>query len=393
MKTKSLAAAVLRDCEELLRELVSLPTPGTREDAGQRVVAKRLAEVCDHVGTNVHGNVLGVIGEGAATRLLLTAHIDEVAIMISHIDERGFLYFAPLGGSKPDALVGQRITIHSRGGPVPGAVGRRPGPAPKEEILAKDLWIDIGAHSRTEAARLVTPGDPATVNLGLERLVGDGVAGRGLDDRAGVAAMIAAMRIVSRQKRRLKVSVYALSATQEEAGQHRGAAVGAFAIRPHVCLVMDLGYATDCPQSDPRESGVVRLCGGPIVSVSLTTNRRVNRMLAAAAGARGVPLQYAVEPRSTGTDGDTIASSGPGVATGVVSIPGRYMHSPSEVISLTDLAWTAELVAEFALRLPKAPDFRPFPEVADARKPPGVGHGAPGGGSVDDGAGGCKRKR
>lgn len=356
--------AVVRECEALIEKLVNVPTPGTYEDAGQKIVANYLSSYCDAVNTDVHGNVLGVINPAAATKLLLTAHIDEIAMMVTHIDESGFLSIAPVGGSRPDALVGQRVSVHSSKGPVPGVIGRKPGTAPKGEIEFCELRIDIGTTGRQESTALVSPGDTATVISGFERLASDSVTGRGLDDRAGVAAMLAAMKIIASQRSRLNVGVYALSATQEEGGQHRGALTGTFALQPQACLAIDVGYATDCPQSDKQKNaGSVYLRGGPMLSISLTTSRVVNRLVRTVAAEHKIPLQVSVEPRLTGTDGDVIASTGKGVATGVISIPCRYMHSPSEIVALSDVAMTAELVAAFALALPQNPDFRPFPTL------------------------------
>ncbi len=347
-------------CEDLLEKLIALPTPGTNEDAGQKLVMKALRPLCDRVETDIYGDVLGVVNEKAPTRVLLAAHVDEIGLMVSNVDDRGFVQVNLMGGSRPDALVGQRMHVHTAKGPVLGVVGRKPGNAPKEEIKTEDLYLDIGATNRAEAAALVRPGDTVTCVCSFDRLSGDRATGRGLDDRAGVAAVVRAMEIIRRERRRLKVAVYGLSNVQEEGGRFRGAAVSAFRIMPQAALAVDVCYARDFPKMETRLSGDCKLSGGPTLSLSLTVNRVVNRMLEAAAEAKKIPLQYAVEPTATGTDGDAIATIGPGVATGVVSIPCRYVHSPSEVISLVDLDWTAELIAEFVLRLPARPDFRPI---------------------------------
>jgi endoglucanase len=347
-------------CEQFLKELVSLPTPGTFEDQGQKLVRSRLTALCDRVETSIYGDVLGAVNEGAETKLLLAAHVDEIGLVVSNVDDKGFVQLNLMGGSRPDALVGQRLRVHAAKGPVLGVIGRKPGNAPKEEIKVEDLYLDIGASTRAEALKLVRPGDTATCVFGLDRLGGDRVAGRGLDDRAGVAAVVRAMEIIGRERKRLKVAVCALSNVQEEGGKFRGAATSAFRVMPQAALAVDVCHARDFPKMETRLSGDCRLSGGPTLSLSLTTNRVVNRMLESAAKARKIPLQYAVEPSATGTDGDAIASMGPGVATGVVSIPCRYVHSPSEVISLRDLDQTAELIAEFALRLPAKPDFKPI---------------------------------
>jgi endoglucanase len=220
--------------------------------------------------------------------------------------------------------------------------------------------VDIGAGTRAEALRLVRLGDTATCAPGFDRLGGDRVAGRGMDDRCGVVAVLEAMRLIRADRRRPKVAVCALSNVQEEGGKFRGSTVCAFRLTPHAALAVDVVPSRDYPKTEVQQSGECRLGGGPTLSLSLTANRAVNRMLESAAKARRIRLQYSIEPGATGTDGDAIATVGPGVATGVVSIPCRYVHSPSEVISLRDLEDTARLIAEFALRLPAQPDFKPF---------------------------------
>ncbi len=344
----------------LLEKLIKLPSPGTREDAGQKMVLGHMRRLCDRVETDIYGNVLGGINDKAPVKLLLAAHIDEIGLMVSNIDSRGFVQVNLMGGSRPDALVGQRVQVHTDKGPVPGVVGRKSGGAPKEEITVKDLYLDIGASSRSEAAKRVRQGDTVTCTCNFDRLGGDRVAGRGLDDRCGVIAVLEALRIIKANRRKLKVGVWGLSNTQEEGGKFRGATVSAFRLQPQVALAIDVIPARDYPKTITQLAGDIDLGKGPTISLSLTANRVVNQRLDAAAKARRIPIQYAVEPGFTGTDGDAIASVGPGVATGVVSIPCRYVHSPSEVISMNDLEATAKLIAEFALRLPAKPSFKPF---------------------------------
>jgi len=350
----------MTNCEKLLKSLVSLPTPGTLEDAGQKLVMRELGKTCDRVETDIYGDVLGIVNEKAPTRVLLAAHVDEIGLMVSNIDEKGFVQVNLMGGSRPDALVGQRMVVYTAKGPVPAVVGRQSGGAPKEEITVKDLYLDIGAASRSEAARRVAAGDMAVPACTYDRLGGDRAAGRGFDDRAGVVAIIEAMRLIKAGRRRPKVAVCALSNVQEEGGRFRGATVSAFRLQPQAAVAVDVVPSRDYPKTITQLAGNIDLGAGPTVSLSLTANRKVNRLLAAAAKARRIPLQYAAEPTATGTDGDAIASVGPGVATAVVSIPCRYVHSPAEVISLKDLGDVARLLAEFVLRLPARPNFKPF---------------------------------
>lgn len=341
---------------ELLEELVSRPSPGTMEDPVQERVLAHFKRLCDRTETDLLGDVVGVLNEKAETRLLLVAHVDEIGLMISRIEEKGFLRVRALGGCRPDAMVGQRVAVHTARGAVPGVVGRTIGPAPKTEIKTEDLWLDIGTLSRKDAEKLVCVGDPVTPSCTLERLHGDRVTGRGLDDRAGVAVLLAALRLVRADRRKPKVAVYALSSVQEEGGRFRGALTRAFDIDPHASIVVDVADSQDYP----GRTGQFRIGDGPLISKSLTVNRKVNNLLVKSARAKKIPYTFTAEPQATGTDGDVIASSRGGTAVGVVSIPTRYIHSPSEVLSLKDLELTARLIAEFVLRLPSKPDFRPL---------------------------------
>jgi endoglucanase len=347
-------------CEKLLEKLIKLPTPGTREDAGQKLVLREMRAVTDRVETDIYGDVLGVINEKAGTKVLLAAHVDEIGLVVSNVDAKGFVQVNLMGGSRPDALIGQRMYVHTEKGPVLGVVGRKSGGAPKEEITVKDLYLDVGATSKAEGLKVVKPGDTITCACDYDRLGGDRAVGRGMDDRCGVVAVLEAMRIIKANRRRLKVAAYGLSNVQEEGGRFRGATVTAFRVRPDAALAVDVVPSRDYPKTITQLAGDINLSGGPTISLSLTANRVVNKLLEKAAKAKRIPLQYAVEPGSTGTDGDAIASVGPGVATGVVSIPCRYVHSPSEVISLKDLQSVAKLIAEFVLRLPAKPSFKPF---------------------------------
>lgn len=350
----------MTNLERLLEKLIGLPTPGTLEDAGQKFVLRELRKTCERVETDIYGDVLGVVNAKAPTRVLLAAHIDEIGLMVSNIDAKGFVQVNLMGGSRPDALVGQRMVIYTAKGPLPAVIGRLSGGAPKEEITVKDLYLDIGAPNRAAAAKLVSAGDMVVPACTYDRLSGNRVAGRGFDDRAGVVAILEAMRLIKADRRRPKVAVCALSNVQEEGGRFRGATVSTFRLEPQVAIAVDVVPSRDYPKTITQLAGDIDLDGGPTISLSLTANRKVNRMLEAAAKAKRIPLQFAAEPGSTGTDGDAIASVGPGVATGVLSIPCRYVHSPSEVISLKDLGNTARLLAEFVLRLPARPNFKPF---------------------------------
>jgi len=168
------------------------------------------------------------------------------------------------------------------------------------------------------------------------------------------------MRLIKNSRRRPRVAVYLLSSVQEEGGSSRGARIAASGISPHAAVAVDVVPSTDYPGTATDLSGNIKLGGGPTLSLSMTSNRKINEMITAAARSAKIPIQSSVEPVSTRTDGDAIASVGSGVATGVLSIPCRYVHSPAEVISMTDLEKVARVLAAFVMKMPAEPDFRPF---------------------------------
>jgi endoglucanase len=346
---------------EFLESLLTAPGPSGYEQPVQAVVRQYAAAFADEVRTDVHGNVIATVNPGSPLRVMLAGHCDQIGMVLSHIDDQGFLYAQTIGGWDPQQLVGQRMTVWAASGPLPAVISRKPihlltPEERKQVVLEKDLWLDIGARSKDEARELVRIGDPVTLELGVRYLRNDLACGPGMDNRTGVWVVLEALRRCRDDP--LPCSVHAVSTVQEEVGL-RGARTSAFGLDPHVALAVDVTHATDCPTIDKRQQGDVCLGGGPVVFRGPNMNATLVERLIAAAGARDIACQLSAIGRASPNDANPLQVNRSGVATGLISIPNRYMHSAVETVSLRDLDTAADLLAECIRQLKPGDCFIP----------------------------------
>jgi putative aminopeptidase FrvX len=340
---------------DLLRSLLTAAGPSGYEAAPSRVWRAVAADFADTSSDAMGSSVALVRGSSDGPRLAVLGHIDEIGLVVTHVDEDGFLYFRGIGGWRAEVLRGQRIEILTRAGPVPGVVARRyskrpkPGESQKPTEL-EELHIDIGARGREEALGLVRIGDAAVVAAEPLELPNGRLVSRALDNRLGAYVALEAARIVS-EAGGSPGDVVAIAAVQEEVGDFAGARTSTFAVEPAVALAVDVTHATDVPGGDPKEGGEARLGGGPAINRGSTISPRVFEMLVETAEAEGIDFSIEVSTGETHTDADAAYVSRAGVAAGLVSIPLRYMHTPTELVSLDDVERAARLVAAFAQRL------------------------------------------
>lgn len=348
---------------QFFTDLIYAPSPSGYEQPAQSVVREYAAQFADEVRTDVHGNVIAVRNPDAPVRVMLAGHVDQIGLMVQHVDENGMLNVAAIGGVDPLVLVSGRVTVHAAGGPIPGVIGRKPihlmsaEARGKEKLECEDLWVDIGARDRKAAEKLVEIGDPITFDLHFTKLLGDLIAAPGCDDKVGTFTAMEALRLVP--KSRLKCAVYAVSTVQEEIGL-RGARTSAFGIDPHAGIAIDVTHATDYCGVDPKRTGKVEVGKGPTVSRGGNINPVLRGIMVGVAKEKKIPYQNEPEPRATGTDANAIQINRAGVAAALVGIPNRYMHSSVEVISLKDLENAAKLVAETLARIDERVDFTPM---------------------------------
>lgn len=300
------------------------------------------------------GSSVARIGEPSPL-LAVVGHIDEIGLVVRHIDEKGFLWFAAIGGWDPQILVGQRVEVQGRGGPVPGVVGRKPlhlldAEARKKVVELKGLHIDIGADGREAAAEFVRVGDPVVIATEPLALAGERLVSRAMDNRLGAYVALEALRRCHDRGSLENASFAAIAAVQEEIGLF-GARTSAFAVQPDLAVVVDVTHATDAPGIDEKELGTHSLGSGPVIYRGATLSPKVFDLLVETAETEKIEYTIGATGNSTGTDADAVQFARSGIPTGLVSIPLRYMHSPVEMVDLADLEATVELIAAFAASL------------------------------------------
>jgi endoglucanase len=283
--------------------------------------------------------------------------------MVTHIDEEGYLSFDTIGGWDHQVFVGQRVLLLGRARQITGVVGKRAIHLMEKEDREKvsrveDLWIDIGAQNRAEAQARVRIGDPGVLAAGVLEVPNGRLVSRCIDNRIGAFVVLEALRLLATQ--RPQASVTAVATTREEiAATGGGARSSANRLEPDVAIVVDVTHATDYPGIEKRKHGDYRLGGGPALARGASVSEMVFEMLVEAAEAEQIPYSIEAASRDTHTDAEAIFNAHRGVATGLVSVPNRYMHSPNEMVALEDLDRTARLLAAFARKLNPDTSFVP----------------------------------
>jgi len=349
--------------KRFLVDLLKAPSPSGYEGPVRAVWKDAVKKYADRVEVDVHGNTIGIHNEAGGPKIMFAGHADELGFQIVYIDDQGYLYFDTIGGFDLQLVPGRKVHIHTAQGPVLGVLGKKPihlmKAADRTKVPDKqDLWIDIGAAGADEARQRVAIGDPATYEANFEELHNGLVVSRGIDNKAGAWVVAEALRRVSRAKRKGCAAVYAVATVQEEVGL-RGAKTSAYGVDPLVGIAVDVTWATDHPDMDKRQVGECKLGGGPVITRGANINPVVFERLVQVAQKKKIPHQIQAEPGGTGTDANAIQLSRAGVATGLVSVPQRYMHTPVEIASLADLDHAARLLAEFALSVDAETSFIP----------------------------------
>jgi putative aminopeptidase FrvX len=345
---------------ELLRKLLTAPGPSGYETAASAVWREAASAFAEVSGDALGSSVARVPGTTDGPSLAVLGHIDEIGLMATHVDDDGFISVLQVGGIRPEVLLGQRVEIVTRNRRLPGVIGRKwtkpRRSTDKLELEHADLHVDIGARTRKEALGLLQIGDVAVVAGEPVELAAGRIASRSLDNRLGAYVALEAGRRVA-EAGGAPGDVFAVAAVQEEVGDFGGARTSVFALEPTVALAVDVTGATDIPDGDPKLDGEAKLGGGPIVNRGSTINPKVFELLVETAEAEGIGYTVNVSAGDTHTDMDAAYASRAGVATGLISLATRYIHTPGEVVSLDDVEATVRLVAAFAQRLEPGLDF------------------------------------
>jgi len=334
-----------------LKRLLDAPAPSGFETLAARVWRTEASTFADKVTTDVAGNSMAEVNPKGSPTIMLDGHIDEIGVIVQYIDDDGYLYISPIGGWDPQVLVGQRLRFLGNDGDVLGVVGKKPIHLMKNDDRERaskftDLWVDIGATNRAEAEARVSVGDPGVLDSRTLDFPNDRIVSRSIDDRIGAFVVLEALRRYAEKPGAARV--VAAATTQEEIAWHGGgAAISAHAINPKIALVVDVTFATDHPNIEKKEIGEHKMGGGPILSRGALISPVVLQLLRETAKKHDIAHVVHAVGRDTSTNADAIHIAREGVATGLVSIPNRYMHSPNEMVSLVDVDNAATLIAEF----------------------------------------------
>jgi endoglucanase len=348
---------------DFLKAIVNVPSPSGFEERAAKVFHE-YTDFADEHRTDVHGNAVAILNPQAEQRIMLSGHMDEIGFIVHYISEDGMLYFMGIGGHDSVVPVGQRVWVHGKE-PVVGAIGRKPihlldDDERKKKPELKDLWVDIGASSRAEVeAAGISLGDCITYQYEFQPLLGDRAVARGFDNKMGSFIVAEAIRLLKEDGGLdAGVGVYAAATVQEEIGL-RGARTASYWIAAQSGLAVDVNHAIDYPGASKTRYGALDIGKGPSVMRGANANPVVFRMIREGAAAENIPFQVDVAPNGTGTDGNAMQLNRGGMAVGIVGVPLRYMHTPCEVLSLTDVENCARLMAAYCRQVKPDTDFTP----------------------------------
>ena len=341
---------------ELLRELLTTPGPSGHERAAAAAF-RRSAEAFADVSADALGSVSArVKGTGDGPTFALVGHIDEIGLAVTHVDDKGFLFFRGLGGWLPEVLLAQRVVVITRDGAIPGVIGKKRGPFKKdkdEKIELKDLHIDIGARDGNDARTRVRVGDGAVLAGEPVELPNERVVSRSFDNRIGCYVALEAARRIA-EAGGVTGDVVAVAAVGEEVGDFAGSRTTAYSVRPDVAVAIDVTNAQDIPGAEVEESGDNPVAGGPVISRGAPLTAAVFDLLSGTAEQEGIAYTIEVVTGRTHTDADAYHLSRAGIPTGLVSIPTRYIHTPTELVSLEDVENAVKLLVAFAGKIASA---------------------------------------
>lgn len=351
--------------KQFLIDLVSQPAPTGFEAPAVKAWCDYLKPHADEVYTDSYGNGFAVLNPKGDPTVLLTGHADEIGLMVTYIDDDGFLWVSSLGGYDAKILPAMRVKVFGKGGVIPGVIGALPphlqgaargGVDIKRYRFGQNVYIDIGAKNKKEAEKHVRVGDAIILDYGFMELRNDLVAGRGLDNKIGIWAAAEALRRLAGQRDKLNAKVVALATVQEEIGGH-GAKMGSYRIDPHAAIAVDVTQSVDHPCADKKKWGEHCIGKGPVTAHGATCHPVLVERIEKVARKLRIDLQHEAAPMWTGTDADSIFKSRAGIPSAVLSLPQRYMHSPAETVSLKDLEQIAQVLTGFCLDMKKGERF------------------------------------
>lgn len=338
------------DRRAFLEDLLTTPSPSGYEVAGQRVWVDYVSQFADDVTVDDYGNAVAVHeGTGGGPEIAFTGHADQIGYIVRDIDDDGFVRIGPIGGADRTVSKGQHVTVHGDDGDVAGVIGqtaihlRDVGSEEYDDL--EEQFVDIGATSKGDAKDHVEVGDPVTVEARVRDLAGDRVAANGMDNRVGTWSAAEGLRAAVEAD--VDATVYAVSTVQEEVGV-QGAKMVGYDLDPDAMVAVDVTHATDNPDVPGKRKGPVELGEGPVVSRGSANHPNVVSLARDAAADADIDVQLQAAGVRTGTDADAFYTSRSGIPSLNIGIPNRYMHTPVEVVSTSDLDDVAALLGSIA---------------------------------------------
>ena len=342
--------------KEFLYTLLDSMSVSGHEIGLQKKVIAEMKPYCDEIRTDYTGNVISILNPDAPFKVMLAAHIDEIGLVVTQIQDNGLLRVGRSGGIRPSTYPGHQVVVHGYNGPIFGSVIYSKA-VDKADLKVNELYIDIGARDEADARKYVQEGDPIHLHTYHSELLNGFLAARAVDDRGCAFIILEALKRAKEMG--CRIGVYAATTVGEETTM-RGAYWAGANIQPDVAVAVDVTFASDYPVTDAAESGPVKLGKGPVICNSSIANRKVNELLKSCAREHDLPFQVETYMGSTHTDADKIHFSGTGVTTTLVSLPLRCMHSPSEICHLGDIENSIELLARFLCSIDENTDLDPF---------------------------------
>jgi endoglucanase len=340
-----------KESVDFLRKLLNTPTPSGYETPGQRLFASELVKIADETIDDAMGNVaiLANPSRDSKMKVMLAAHCDEVAYMVKYIDDDGTIRVGCIGAPRLCCASGVKVSILHNGNVVPGVMMRKRDSSLTDQeasgkLDVKDFWLDIGANDRSEAEKIVSIGDVVVLDSNFFELNEKYLVAKAFDDKIGVFIISEVLKRVDKEK--LKAKLYGVATVQEETGG-RGAQLVAHNISPDISIAIDVTDSSDSPEIDEKTTGRIKLGGGPVLLRGCNITPAIGEKLISLAQENGIPHQIEAAPMPTWTDADPLQRIGGGSATALGKIPLRYMHSPTEMISMDDVENSIKLLVAF----------------------------------------------
>ncbi|MEA1975333.1 MAG: M42 family peptidase [Bacillota bacterium] len=349
---------MIEKSRKFLEELLMTYSPSGSEENFQNKWIEYVKEYADEIRTDLSGNAIGIINPEADFKVLLAGHADEISFIVNYIDDNGFIYVQKSGGINPKLALGKRVKVLGTK-EVYGAVGvvaEHQGGA-KDKLKVSDIFIDVGASSKKDLEGIIRVGDFVVYDVSYKHLMNNNIVARGLDNKTGSFIVAEVIRELSKEN--IDIGVYSVSTVSEETIKN-GAYFAASQIKPDIAIAVDVTFATDYPGMNKCEHGDVKLGNGPVISMGSPINKVVNNIFVETAKEEKISLQYELTPAKTGTDADQLRVTGKGVATALMSLPLRYMHSPSEVVNMIDIENEIKLLVGSIKKIKRDIDLKPL---------------------------------